>query len=52
MRCFLGDPDSLMLNLEAHRFTLAIAKKTLDGLKLLQDSTEDLGQTTTFLQGR
>ena len=30
MQQFLGDPDSRMLNLEAHRFTLAIAKKTLD----------------------
>ena len=27
---FLGDPDSEMLNLEAHRLILAIAKKTLD----------------------
>ena len=27
---FLGDPDSGMLNLGAHRLTLAIAKKTLD----------------------
>ena len=27
---FLGGPDSGMLNLEAHRLTLAIAKKTLD----------------------
>ena len=27
---FLGDPDSGILNLEAHRLTLAIAKKTLD----------------------
>ena len=27
---FLGDPDSRMLNLEAHRLALAIAKKTLD----------------------
>ena len=27
---FLGDPDSGMLNLEAHRLTLATAKKTLD----------------------
>ena len=26
----LGDPDSGMLNLEVHRLTLAIAKKTLD----------------------
>ena len=26
----LGDPDSGMLNLEAHRLALAIAKKTLD----------------------
>ena len=30
MQQFLGDPDSGMLNLEAHRLTLAIAKKTLD----------------------
>ena len=31
MQWFLGDPDSGMLNLEAHRLALAIAKKTLDG---------------------
>ena len=30
MQHFLGDPDSTMLNLEAHRLALAIAKKTLD----------------------
>ena len=30
MQRFLGDLDSGMLNLEAHRFTLAIAKKMLD----------------------
>ena len=30
MQCFLGDPDSSMLNLEIHRLALAIAKKTLD----------------------
>ena len=30
MQQFLGDPDSGMLNLEAHRLILAIAKKTLD----------------------
>ena len=30
MQQFVGDPDSGMLNLEAHRLTLAIAKKTLD----------------------
>ena len=30
MQQFLGDPDSRMLNLEAHRLTLAIAKKILD----------------------
>ena len=30
MQCFLGDPDSGMLNLETHRLELAIAKKTLD----------------------
>ena len=30
MQQFLGDPDSRMLNLEAHRLALAIAKKTLE----------------------
>ena len=30
MQWFLGDQDSWMLNLEAHRLTLAIAKKTMD----------------------
>ena len=29
MQCFLGDPDSSMLNLKTHRLALAIAKKTL-----------------------
>ena len=30
MQQFLGDPDSGMLNLEAHRLALAITKKTVD----------------------
>ena len=30
MQCFLGDPDSGMLNMETHRLALAIVKKTLD----------------------
>ena len=30
MQCFLGDPDSGMLNLETCWIALAIAKKTLD----------------------
>ena len=30
MQCFLGDPESGWLNLEAHQLTLAIAKKALD----------------------
>ena len=30
MQCFLGDPDSIMLNQETHRLALAIAKITLD----------------------
>ena len=30
MQCFLGDPDSGMLNLETNRLALPIAKKTLD----------------------
>ena len=29
MQCFLGDPESGLLNLEAHQIALAIAKKTL-----------------------
>ena len=29
-QCFLGNPESGLLNLEAHQLTLAIAKKTLD----------------------
>ena len=39
MQWFLGDPDSGMLNLEAHRLTLAIAKKTL-GPESFQNSTK------------
>ena len=30
MQCFWGEPDSGMINPEAHRLALAIAKKTLD----------------------
>ena len=30
IQCFLGDPDSRMMNLETHRLVLAIAKKTSD----------------------
>ena len=30
MQCFLGNPESGQLNLEAHRLALSIAKKTLD----------------------
>ena len=30
MQCFLGDPDSGMLNLETHRLAPVIAKKTFD----------------------
>ena len=30
MQQFLGDPDSGMLNLEAHRLMLATVKKTMD----------------------
>ena len=30
MQQFMGDPDSGMLNLEAHRLALAITKKTLN----------------------
>ena len=47
---FLGDPDSGMLNLEAHRLTLAIAKKTLDENHF--KSAQNHGQDTTFLPDR
>ena len=30
MQCFLGDPESGLLNLETHHLALAIAMKTLD----------------------
>ena len=30
MQCFLGNPESRLLNLEAHQLALALAKKTLD----------------------
>ena len=34
MQCFLGDPDCGMLNLETNRLALAIAKRTLDEIRL------------------
>ena len=42
MQQFSGDPDSGMLNLEAHRLALAIAKKTLDEnhFKIVQKTTD------------
>ena len=30
MQCFIGDPESRLLNLEAHQLALAIEEKTLD----------------------
>ena len=30
MQCFLSDPKSVLLNLEAHQLALCIAKETLD----------------------
>ena len=38
---FLGDPESGLLNLEAHHLALAIAKKTLDenGFRTAQKTT-------------
>ena len=47
MQQFLGDPDSGMLNLEAHRLALAIAKEDF-GWELLQNHTENHGQDTTL----
>ena len=43
---FLGNPDSGMLNLETHRLTLAIAKKTLGetGLQLLRRQWQETNQ--------
>ena len=46
MHCFLGNPESGQLNLEAHRLTLAIAKKTLDENHFRND------QKTTFFPTR
>ena len=42
MQWFLGDPDSGILNLEAHRLALAITKKTLDEncFKTVQKTTD------------
>ena len=36
MQCFLGDPDTGMLNLEIHSLALAMVKKTLDETDLKQ----------------
>ena len=47
MQCFLGDPDSGMLNLETHRLALAIAKKTLDENRFASHPKDDgMGQTS------
>ena len=45
-QCFLGDPESGMLNLETHRLALVIAKKTLDenSLKLLRRQWQETNQ--------
>ena len=51
MQQFLGDPDSGMLNLEAHRLTLAIAKKTLDESHF-KTAQKTMDKDTTFLQDR
>ena len=42
MQCFLGDPDSGMLNLETHRLALVIAKKTLDENRFIILKTKPL----------
>ena len=44
MQHFLGDPDSGMLNLEAHRLALAITKKTLDENRF-KTAQKTMGQT-------
>ena len=51
MQQFLGDPDSGMLNLEAHRLALAIAKKTLDE-NHFKTAQKTMDRDTTFLQDR
>ena len=51
MQCFLGDPESGWLNLEAHWLALVIAKKILDENQL-QEFPENHGQRTTFFQTR
>ena len=47
----MGDPDSGLLNLEAHRLALAITKKTLDE-NCLRTAQKEHGQETTILQHR
>ena len=49
MQCFLGDPDSEMLNLESHRLALAIAKKTLHENRF-KNGSKDHGPNITILQ--
>ena len=51
MQHFLGDPDSGMLNLEAHRLALAIAKKTLDENRFAA-TQKKIGMRQTSLPSR
>ena len=51
MQCFLGDPDSGMLNLETHRLALAIAKKTLGKNRFKTAQKTMAGDKPTFQVG-
>ena len=51
MQCFLGDPDSGMLNLETHRLALSIAKKSLDGNRFKTAQKTMAGEKPAFQVG-
>ena len=51
MQCFLGDPDSGMLNLETHRLALANAKKTLDENRFTATQKTVAGDKPAFQVG-
>ena len=51
MQCFLGDPDSGMLNLETHRLALVITKKTLDENRFMATQKTMARDKTAFQVG-
>ena len=51
MQRFLGDPDSGLINLEAHHLSLATAKKTLDENCLELHSKQQTREAPSFKIG-